>query len=347
MQIIAALPNLSPVGGLSRLIAVRQARAPLNIQSALCSGFGEENFSRLCPLFRNQSSWPHGILPGMASFPLSKQGGGPALGCTLGFGTPFSAQLMARVGYDWALIDMEHNPLSAREAGLMTHVIVSASAGKCRPIIRVPSHGVEWIKWALDCGSHGILVPMVKSGAEAEELVQRAVYPPRGQRSFGPSVAVFADLDSAATAMKYRTQTSKTVALIPMIESVEGLDNAEAICSVDGVTAVFIGPVDLRFSMGLTGGDGNEEAYLAALKKIVTICKRLNKPVGTFAVGEEECRKRTEEGFNFLLVCHFLVIRALYYTTDFYQLPGETVVLVAGAKASLADAMKGIKGAKL
>ncbi|KAI9743686.1 MAG: hypothetical protein M1818_003002 [Claussenomyces sp. TS43310] len=265
----------------------------------------------------------------MASFLSTRPGGIPAVGCTLGFGTPFSAQLMSRVGYDYVLVDMEHNPLSASQAGIMTHVVIAASAGKCQPIIRVPSHGVEWIKWALDTGVPGILVPMVASGAEMESIIQSAVYPPRGQRSFGPTLAAFADLDPAATAAKYRTETSKNVAVIPMIESAEGLKNAEAICSVDGVTAVFVGPVDLRFSMGLPGGDGSEDVYLDALQHVRGICRRLGKPVGIFAADAEACRKRTSEGF------------------DFIMLPGEAALLVAGAKANLTECKKGMRAGKL
>jgi len=234
---------------------------------------------------------------------LSRNSGAlPLIGCTLGFGTLLSAQIIARVGYDYVLIDMEHNPLSAREAGLMAHVVIAASTGRCKSIIRVPSHGVEWIKWALDCGSHGILVPMVKNRDEMRAIVQSAVYPPVGQRSFGPTMAAFADLDREATSSKYFRETSNDVAVIPMIESVEGLDNAEAICSVHGVTAVFIGPVDLRLSMGLNGGDGDEEIFLKALQKVLAIGKALRMPVGTFASDGEGCRKRTAEGFSFILV---------------------------------------------
>lgn len=243
-----------------------------------------------------------------------KPGALPAIGCTLGFGTLFSAQIIARIGYDYVLIDMEHNPLSAREAGLMVHIVTGASAGRCKSIIRVPSHGVEWIKWALDCGSHGILIPMVKNRQEMEAIVQAAVYPPLGQRSFGPAMAAFADLDVGATSAKYFKETSKDVAVIPMVESIEGLGHAEAICSVEGVTAVFVGPVDLRLSMGLNGGDGNEEAFLRALQKVLAIGQKLGKPVGTFASNGEECRKRTAEGFDFLMVICLLDIRLIQLT---------------------------------
>jgi 4-hydroxy-2-oxoheptanedioate aldolase len=109
-------------------------------------------------------------------------------------------------------------------------------------------------------------------------------------------------LDPTATSAKYLSETSKDVAVIPMIESVEGLENAEAICSTEGVTAAFVGPVDLRLSLGLTGGDGNEEIFLSALQKVLKICKCLGKPVGVFAANGEACKKRTAEGFDFLMV---------------------------------------------
>ena len=224
------------------------------------------------------------------------------MGCSIGFGTPLSAQLLSRVGYSFLLIDMEHNPLSAREATSLTHAIVAASQGACKPIIRIPSIGIEWIKWALDSGTDGILVPMVQSKTDMERIVEGALYPPKGQRSFGPTMAPFASTDPSFTAARYLKEKSPQVALIPMIESVKGLDNAEDICAVDGVSAVFIGPVDLRFSMGLSGDDGTEEIYLAALERLVGICKRLQKSIGIFASDRESCRRRTAEGFAFILV---------------------------------------------
>lgn len=249
----------------------------------------------------------------MAKF-TARVGNRPAIGCTLGFGAVFSAQLIARVGYDWVLIDMEHNPISASQAAALTHAVIAASAGRCSPLIRVPSQGMEWIKWALDCGSHGVVVPMVQCQAEAEAIVRYGAYPPLGQRSFGPTMAAFADLDPSATTARYKSETSKNVQIIPMIESTEGVNNAEAICSVEGVTAVFVGPVDLRLSMGLPGGDGEEPEYLNAIRTIVRICKELQKPVGIFAAGEDECRKRASDGFDFILVCYCETLGVLMLT---------------------------------
>jgi 2-keto-3-deoxy-L-rhamnonate aldolase RhmA len=183
---------------------------------------------------------------------------GPLLGSFLIFNIPYAAQLLARCGFDWLMIDMEHSPLSAQEATNMVHATVSASQGSCIPIVRVPSHGVEWIKWALDSGADGNIIPMVNNKEEMDLIIKRVIYPPGGARSSGPFRTPFANLDPASTMADYRTQTVKDTAILPMIESVEGVQNAEAIMSTENINGVFIGPVDLRSSMGFHGPDGDE-----------------------------------------------------------------------------------------
>src|ERR1700753_3649847 len=127
----------------------------------------------------------------MASFNASLRQKECLLGTFVSFNDPYSAQVLARCGFDWLMLDMEHSPLSAQEITAMVHATVAASGGSCAPIVRLPSHGVEWVKWALDSGAAGIIVPMVNCRAEVEDVVKRALYPPRGQRSFGPFRATF------------------------------------------------------------------------------------------------------------------------------------------------------------
>jgi len=242
----------------------------------------------------------------------------PLFGCALLIGSPFTAQLIARSGYDWVVIDMEHAPLAPLEVSHMVHSVITASAGKCLPLVRLPSHGVEWIKWTLDCGAPGIVVPMVNNAKEMEEVVQRVRYPPRGYRSFGPYLAPFADLDHTATVDKYLNETSKEVALFPLIESVEAIENAEEILSIDGVTGVMVGPYDLRSSMGLPGGFGTEEKFVKAIEKVARICKRLGKPAGTAARDEAAASQLTKAGYRMLLT------------------GSDAAVMVDGAKSKIA-----------
>jgi 4-hydroxy-2-oxoheptanedioate aldolase len=234
---------------------------------------------------------------------------------------------MSRCGFDWLLIDMEHSPISALQATEMVHAVVTASQGTCVPIIRTPSHGVEWIKWALDSGVSGIIVPMVNTKAEMDEIVKRAKYPPRGQRSNGPFRTPFADLNEKSTSFgRYLMETAKDVAILPMIESVEGLENVEAILSTESVNGVFIGPVDLRNSMGLSGSDGTEEEYILALQKILDITKRLGIPAGILG-SQDDLSRQVKMGF------------------DYFLLAGDAGLLVLGADMALGKAQASIEAA--
>ena len=225
----------------------------------------------------------------------------PLLGSFLGFNTPYAAQVLGRCGFDWLMIDMEHSPLSAQEATNMVHATVASSQGSCMPIIRVPSHGVEWIKWALDSGADGIIIPMVNNKTEIDLIIKRALYPPAGARSSGPFRTPFADLNPSATMGDYKSATVKDTVILPMIESVEAVKNAEAIMTAPGVDGILIGPVDLRASMGFDGPDGDERQYLEALEKVLALGKRLKKPVGILLSPTEPVRQ-IKMGFDYFLM---------------------------------------------
>jgi 4-hydroxy-2-oxoheptanedioate aldolase len=229
----------------------------------------------------------------------------PLLGSGLTIASPLLASLAAET-FDWVMIDMEHSPLSAGMATQMVHAVAattrsSSSRCSCLPLVRIPSHGVEWIKWALDSGAAGIVIPMVNDAAEMEDIIGRALYPPRGHRSFGPLNALIAS-NTHSHESYYAKAQRRDIAILPMIESSKGVDNAEAIMSVDGVSGVFIGPTDLQLSLGLRIGglDRSEAVFLQAIEKICRLGEALGKPIGSMGVGEV-ARKRAAEGMKFLL----------------------------------------------
>jgi 4-hydroxy-2-oxoheptanedioate aldolase len=226
----------------------------------------------------------------------------PLLGTVLALASVPVAQLAAGV-FDWVMIDMEHSPLSAETATHIVHAVAAVSNGGCLPLIRVPAHGVEWIKWALDSGAAGIVIPMVNNAAEMEAIIDKAIFPPRGRRSFGPFNAAFgAGFAATDFGGYYKRAQRRDIAILPMIESAEGLANAEAIMSVDGVSGVFIGPYDLRLALGLPGGiDGTEKIFEEALEKICGLGRQLDKPIGCMGVGEHVAGRRAANGMKFLL----------------------------------------------
>jgi 4-hydroxy-2-oxoheptanedioate aldolase len=264
-----------------------------------------------------------------------KASSGPILGSVLTFPTTIAAKLAARSGLQWVLIDMEHSPHSAAQATEMCHAVLTASQGACLPIIRVPSHGVEWIKWALDSGAAGIVIPMVNTAEEMQAIINKALYPPRGARSWGPFHAPFGSLDPKVGFPEYYQRAqSRDIAILPIIESREGAENVEEIMSIDGVTGVFIGPSDLRLSMGgvpsgpiPSTNEKVENEWNGAMDKIVATGKNLGKVVGSMGIGAEFCRKQTERGMDFLLA-----------SIDYNA-------LVSGYKLDIANANAGIERA--
>lgn len=226
------------------------------------------------------------------------------LGPVLTVDSPLVAMLAAQ-SFDWVMIDMEHSPFSAAQMTHMVHSVVAASQGQCLPVVRIPSHNVEWVKWALDSGAAGIVIPMVNNAGEMKRILDHAIYPPHGKRSFGPFQAPFGrqlKVHPTGFAEYYDSAQDNGVAVLPIIESVEGLQNADEILQMDGVAGAFIGPYDLRLSMGLPGGlDGAESSFNNALRKICAIGKRYGKMIGSMGIGAELAVRRADMGMTFLL----------------------------------------------
>jgi 2-dehydro-3-deoxyglucarate aldolase/4-hydroxy-2-oxoheptanedioate aldolase len=233
-----------------------------------------------------------------------KAKGETIVGTVLSIPSDTIAMLAGQADADFVMIDMEHVPLTIDVVTRMVHAYVGSSRGSKFPLIRIPSHGVEWVKWAMDSGAAGVIVPMVGNKREMEAIIDRAIYPPGGRRSFGPISAPFADPNGPAAGMGgyFQRAVRGEIALLPMIESKEGLENAEEILSMDAVSGCFIGPADLRLSIGLPPAiDGTEPEFVDALKKIVTTAKKYGKVVGCMGIGEKAAQRRAAEGMDFLL----------------------------------------------
>ena len=89
---------------------------------------------------------------------------------------------MARAGFPWLTVDMEHTHTDIQTATYMFAAIADAG---CVPLARIPANKHEYIKMVLDCGAMGIVAPMVMDAAEARSIVAATKYPPYGNRSIG------------------------------------------------------------------------------------------------------------------------------------------------------------------
>src|SRR5438067_478468 len=223
--------------------------------------------------------------------------GEPALGGWLSLPSVPSARIMARLGFDWLVVDMEH---TAQNAVVMADMVATiADAGTCAPMVRVPGNSVEWFKWALDAGAWGVVVPMVSTREEAQRAVEFAKYPPLGMRSiggaFGPYGFGITDWPDYA-----RTANDETIMAV-QIESARALENLDGILSVPGIDVAFVGPNDLHAQLGLTPStEGAEPAFVDALERIKAAARKYNVALGIFRGNGEAAAERVRQGFQMI-----------------------------------------------
>jgi 4-hydroxy-2-oxoheptanedioate aldolase len=223
--------------------------------------------------------------------------GEPSIGTWLTLPSPVSAQLMARTGFDWLTIEMEHTPFSM-ETAAQCFAIISASGPA--PLARVPLNNVQNIKRVLDTGAWGIVVPLVNSRAEAEAAVNAARYAPQGQRTIGGQLhAVNFETDPAT----YYDRANEEILVVVMAEQIQAVAAADEILSVSGIDVVFIGPNDLHKSMGQKPVfDSDSKEYVQAVQHILKTAKKHGVAPGIHVLDAATAKRRIDEGFQFVAV---------------------------------------------
>ena len=207
---------------------------------------------------------------------------------------PAPAEIMARLGYDWVCVDLEHGAIDLES---MTNIFRTLDAFDCTPIARLPINDPVWIHRSLDAGARGLIIPMVKSAEEAELAVSEAKYPPRGVRGFGYSRANMHGIDFEQSIQSANDQ----IAMIMQIEHKDAIANLDAILNVPDVDGLFIGPLDLSGSMGITGELSHPD-MVAALKQYRDACASHNTPAGMHIVRPDasNIRSNIDDGYSLI-----------------------------------------------
>ena len=165
----------------------------------------------------------------------------PAVNGWLAVANSFSAEVMAHQGWDSLTIDLQHGVI---DYAAMVTMLQAISSTPTVPVVRVPWLEPGILMKTLDAGAYAVICPMVNTREDAQKLVAWTSYAPRGTRSFGP---VRATLYGGAD---YPQHANDTIVRFAMIETRQALDNIDAILSVEGLDAVYIGPSDLSLSLG-------------------------------------------------------------------------------------------------
>ena len=216
-----------------------------------------------------------------------------AFGCWLKVPSSVTAEVAALSGFDYVCIDMQHGFSDRNDLIPMLQAIQPHSP---RAIVRVPSNEPSVIGWALDAGATGVIVPLVNSAEEAEKAVKACLYPSKGNRSMGPTRA------ERVFGKEYVQGVENSIQCLPMIETLDALNNLESILSVDGVDSIYVGPSDLSVNLGLPKGnnDGNPK-FDEALEMIVSSCEKYNVVPGIHA-NSSLADIRQQQGFRILTV---------------------------------------------
>ena len=183
-------------------------------------------------------------------------------GCWLGMADPYAAEMAARCGFDWLLIDGEHAPNDLRSTLAQLAVIEPSPS---LPIVRLRDDDPARIKQMLDAGAQSLLIPMIDSAAQAEACVRATRYPPEGIRGVGSSLARASRFSAIPD---YLATANDEICLILQIESRAGLAALDEILALEGVDCVFIGPADLAADMGHLGNAGHPEVHAAIMDAI-------------------------------------------------------------------------------
>ena len=211
--------------------------------------------------------------------------GKPAIGTMAELGTPLTAGILSRAGYDFVLVDTQHGFWE------MDHVVYAfrnIHLGSATPMARVQKNDFYAIGTVLERGALGLGGPMVNTVEEAQAAAFASRCPPRGGRSAA------GDLDGFLGS-GYWDWIDDELFLAIQIETTEGLENVEEILAVDGIDGCWVGPTDLAKSMGVEkGGTAHEEAIL----QILEACRKTGKVPGIWA--GEQAEFRLEQGFRFV-----------------------------------------------
>ena len=219
----------------------------------------------------------------------------PQIGLWLSLANAYTAEICATTGFDWLLLDSEHAPNDVR--GVLEQ-LQAVAAYPAHPIVRPVTGDVALIKQLLDIGAQTLLVPMIDTAEQARHMVSAMRYPPQGIRGVGAAAARASRWGQRAD---YVDRANDEVCLLVQAETALALQNIEAICAVDGVDGVFIGPADLAASLGHRGKPAHPEVQAAiedAMRRIIAC----GKAAGTLVSDTALARRYLDLGCTYVAV---------------------------------------------
>ncbi len=192
-----------------------------------------------------------------------------------------SAEVLARTGAHYVVVDLQHGAMAEAE---LPGVAAAITAAGSVPLVRTRSPSFADVGRPLDLGARGVIVPNVRDADHAREVVAASTYAPAGGRSIG----------------RLSGGTDQPLVIV-MVETTTALDDLDAVLAVDGLDGVYVGPGDLSLSMGLTGADRRADLR-GVLSSVIARTRAAGVPVGVHAYSGEEAAGYAAEGATIVTV---------------------------------------------
>ena len=190
---------------------------------------------------------------------------------------PALVEIVGHAGFDFVVFDNEHCPVTPE---LAIDMVRAAESAGVLPMVRVVANDQVLISKFLDSGVRGVVVPHMETADQVRQAIQAMQYPPRGPRGWDPST--HASRYSNDYHDRMSETLTKTLAILPIIESPKGLDNIDEILAIPEIDTVFFGPGDYSHHIGVAGTDAFADAIGDAARRIIEAGKRAGKSIGVF-----------------------------------------------------------------
>ena len=215
-------------------------------------------------------------------FKRALKAGKPQIGLWSSLSSNYSVEVIAGAGFDWILLDCEHSPNDLES--LLTQ-LQAAAPYPAHPVVRVPWNDMVNIKRVLDVGAQSLLIPYVSTAEEAKAAVAHTRYPPAGVRG----VAGTTRATRFGRVKDYAKRAHEEICVLVQVETQAAIDNIEAICAIDGVDGVFIGPADLHASLGYTGEIANPKVK-PVIDEAIRRIRKAGKAPGILTPNEADAK---------------------------------------------------------
>jgi 2-keto-3-deoxy-L-rhamnonate aldolase RhmA len=204
-------------------------------------------------------------------------------------------EVLGLTGFDFVMLDTEHSPANPRA---IEDAIRATDGAGLVPLVRVPSADDETaIRRSLEAGAQGLFVPMVRTAADLERVVDAALFPPLGTRGICPAVRAAGYSFRAFGA--YAQHNNDNVIVIPLIEHPDAVENIDEICALERVRIIAFGSGDLAYAMGEGTSMATSPTVQDAYRRVRATAERhhvaiLGGPV--LDPTADGCRKALENG---------------------------------------------------